>query len=304
MNIFKKMYFKVFNREKYKQLKRAARAEKFFKSVETVNSIDVRIPKLESCSFLHSGNCGDIIYALPAMAALAQACGCGHYSLDLKVNVSCQYSAGIVHPYGNVMLNDVAFDMILPLLEYQKNIDVCDRYRGQNIDFNMDTFRDRLILFDRSDIAHWYALVFPIGIDTSKPWLSVPASPITKDAIVIARSTRYRMPTIDYKFLRRYRNLFFVGLESEFVEMRAAIPRLTFLESKDFLEMASYIAGAKLFIGNQSFPFSLAEALKVPRLLETFYSAPNVVVSGLGGHMFCFQNCFEILAERLISAED
>ncbi len=63
--------------------------------------------------------------------------------------------------------------------------------------------------------------------------------------------------------------------------------------------MASLIAGAKLFIGNQSFPFSVAEGLKANRLLEVSANCPDVSVNGENGHEFYFQEHFESLVKRL-----
>ena len=63
--------------------------------------------------------------------------------------------------------------------------------------------------------------------------------------------------------------------------------------------MASIINGSKLFIGNQTFAFSLAEGLKVNRVLELYYAAPNVIVEGKGGHDFFYQPHFEKAVETL-----
>ena len=97
--------------------------------------------------------------------------------------------------------------------------------------------------------------------------------------------------------LKKYANIYFVGTEDEYKEMKQQINHLQYLPVKNFLELASYIAGAKLFIGNQSFPFSLAEAMKVNRLLEMYYLAPNVNVYGTKGFDFCFQPQFEYLVK-------
>jgi hypothetical protein len=59
------------------------------------------------------------------------------------------------------------------------------------------------------------------------------------------------------------------------------------------------IAGGRFFIGNQSFPFSIAESLKVKRLLEVYYLAPNVTVYGNKGFDFCAQPQFEKLVSDL-----
>ena len=43
------------------------------------------------------------------------------------------------------------------------------------------------------------------------------------------------------------------------------------------LDLAQTIAGCKFFIGNQSFSFAVAEAIKVKRVLEVCYETPNVI---------------------------
>ena len=50
--------------------------------------------------------------------------------------------------------------------------------------------------------------------------------------------------------------------------LKNEIPKLKLYECKDFLEMAQIIKSSKFFIGNQSIAYPMAEALKVPRLLE------------------------------------
>jgi ADP-heptose:LPS heptosyltransferase len=44
--------------------------------------------------------------------------------------------------------------------------------------------------------------------------------------------------------------------------------------------MAECIASCKFFIGNQSSPFAVAEQLKVPRIVEVYPQAPNVIPTG------------------------
>ena len=81
--------------------------------------------------------------------------------------------------------------------------------------------------------------------------------------------------------------------------MSKQISNLKFIEIDNFLQLASIIAGCKFFIGNQSFPFSLAEGLKVKRLLEVCYWCPNVSVDGDNGYDFAFQEQFEFLVDKV-----
>jgi hypothetical protein len=65
--------------------------------------------------------------------------------------------------------------------------------------------------------------------------------------------------------------------------------------------MASIISGSKFFIGNQSFPFSIAEGLKAKRVLEVYYRAPNIIVEGANGFDFCYQPQFEKIVANLFN---
>ena len=104
---------------------------------------------------------------------------------------------------------------------------------------------------------------------------------------------------VDYGFLKKYPDKLFIGIEEEYEDMKQVLPDLQFKPVNDFLEMATIINSCKLFIGNQSFPFSIAEALKVTRLLESYYKVPNVIVDGPGGNDFLYQPQFEYAVKRL-----
>jgi hypothetical protein len=81
--------------------------------------------------------------------------------------------------------------------------------------------------------------------------------------------------------------------------MKKAIPHLKYHSVNDFLEFAQIIAGCKFFIGNQSFPFAVAEALKIKRALEVCFECPNVIPEGKDGYDFCYQPQFEKIVRQL-----
>jgi len=58
------------------------------------------------------------------------------------------------------------------------------------------------------------------------------------------------------------------------------------------------IAGCQFFISNQPYLFSIAEALKVKRLLEVCFQSPNLSVEGIDGFDFCYLPQFENLVEK------
>jgi hypothetical protein len=234
---------------------------------------------------------------LPAILALADQPYDSRIHLYLRTNQQAPLLGTAKHPLGTVTLNEDMVRMIKPLLLSQQKISTCEIYSEQALDYDLDKIREYPFLHDRGNIARWYFLIFPVTYDLSSPWLFVEPSSLTKSSIVIARSSRYQMPYIDYSYLRNYPDVCFVGLAEEYLEMKEQIPALRFLETSNFYELATLISGSRLFIGNQSFPFSIAEALKVNRLLEVCYKIPNVIVSGRNGFDFCFQNQFEYLVK-------
>lgn len=257
----------------------------------TRNFADLKNPPY---TFKHSGNLGDVIYALPTIQHASQ----GQAStLYLHLNQPSVYTFD--HPLGGVMLNEKILEMFVPLFEAQPYISHVKPYAGEEIDADFDLMRKLPIPLDRGDIARWYAYIFNVYPDLAQPCLHVSPDTSYADCMVLARSQRYNNPHIDYSFLKQYKNLVFVGVEQEYALMKAVIPHLAYTPVKDFLALARLIKGAKLFIGNQSFPFAIAEALKVPRLLEAYHACPNVIVHGANGYDFHFQTPFETLVKKL-----
>jgi hypothetical protein len=116
-------------------------------------------------------------------------------------------------------------------------------------------------------------LAFPIPLH--EPWLHVTPDTSFSNAIVVARSSRYRTPEIDYSILKKYPRVVFVGLPDEFEDMHPQVPHMEYKSVANFLELAQVIAGSKLFIGNQSFPFALAEALKAKQDAGSILPVPE-----------------------------
>ena len=70
--------------------------------------------------------------------------------------------------------------------------------------------------------------------------------------------------------------MIFVGLESEydaFVKMFGH--KLSFWKVKNFMELAQVISGGRLFIGNQSFPLSVALGLGQRVIVEALPRSPD-----------------------------
>jgi hypothetical protein len=249
----------------------------------------------------HSGNAGDIIYALPTIKKIHEITGvpihlC--FVLDKPMNVLPVNN----HPLGTVMLNKKMADMLSPLIASQDYIHSCETYADQQIHIDLDYFRAGLVPLDKGNIARWCGYITGVNPDLYKNWLTVEPDTSYADMVLIARSGRYQNITVNYAFLNKYPNLKFIGVEAEYKEMKQSIPNLTWLQVNDFLQLAQMVAGCKFFIGNQSFPFSIAEGLKVPRILELSLDTINVVPEGEHAYDFLFQEHFESLVESLYNA--
>lgn len=293
MNFFKKTLLKLNDPIGYKHFK-------FERILNQVQHPSMVAPGTSDLHFKHSGNVGDIIYALPCIFSLAK-----QRNIHLHLNINQKGSYGKMHhPLGTLMLNEKMVDMLKPLLLTQKNILTCDIFNQQHIDYDLDKIRELPLLLDRGNIARWYFLAFGVNFNLCKSWLKVLPDETVCNTILVSRSHRYHTPGIDYRFLNKYPEVLFVGLPEEYELMKKMVPNIIYRPTNDFLELAQLIAGCKLFIGNQSFPFAVAEALKVKRVLEVYFRTPNVTVYGEDGYDFCFQPQFEKIVALIFAGED
>jgi hypothetical protein len=269
--------------------------QKFIQKLQQLKPIDLNIPPQETYHFKHSGHAGDIIYSLPSLKELSGGKATNFYlSLNRKVNYG-----KLKHPLGNIMLNEKTVEALHPLLQAQDYISNVLVHNGEAIHYDFDYIRDYPFMQNSGSIARWYFYFFAINADLGKAWINVEPDSSWKDYIIISRSFRYRQPLISYGFLKKYTKLLFVGLEDEYADMKKQLPSLEYVKVQNFLQLAQIIKGGKFFIGNQSFPFSLAEAMKVKRVLEVFVPCPNVIPEGANGYDFIYQPQFEKIVERL-----
>jgi hypothetical protein len=292
LNEFQRLKLKWTDYPAYRIYKSKLREAAFHELYNENPPVNIDHPFKAITHFKHSGNAGDIIYSLPAIYALSKK---GKAHLHLQIDQPAEYHDKF-HPLGNVMLHQKMVDLLTPLLLAQPQVEVCDTYKGGQLDYDLDIIRSIYPInhgLDKSSISRWYFHAFNIFSDLSKPWLTVDKIPDYSEHIIIARSHRYHAQNISYKFLEKYSKLLFVGVEEEYQEMKKQLPSIGFIKVKNFLELATVINSGRLFIGNQSFPFSLAEGLKTTRLLEVCYTAPNVIVEGPSGYDFCLQPHFE-----------
>lgn len=240
-------------------------------------------------SFKHSGQSGDIIYSLPAIASFNEKS-----NLYLQLNVKANLYEGAKNPLGNVFLNDNMFNFIAPLIEKQDYIEKIDIYKNQKIDIDLDQFRTVPINPAMGALTKRYFYFVNNFYDLSSPWLKVYESEESlKDKILVCRSERYRNEKLNYSYLQIYKNVVFCGIDDEWADFKRRVPNAERIIAKDAYQLAVYINSCKFFIGNQSFPFSIAEGLKKERLLETCTFAPNVIPMGGKCNEFVNQKSLE-----------
>ena len=255
-----------------------------------------KIDSKSEISFLHYGHLGDIINSLPVIQELSKIKKCNLFiEKDKKIP---EHVVSKDHPSGRVYLVENSINKLIPLLKYQKFLNNVEVYKDQKIDIDLNFFRELPINFN-IDSVRWYSHLTGCFPNLTNNYLEVHNNSKFQNYVVIMRSLRRQNKQLDFSFLSNYKNLVFVGLKDEFDDLKGQINNLEFYDCKDFLELASIIRSSKLFIGNLSFGFAIAEALKVPRLLESAPNFPLVYPNGNYGYDFYFQVHFEQLVEKL-----
>ena len=119
-------------------------------------------------------------------------------------------------------------------------------------------------------------------MDVSKPWITgIPKK--TSADIVVSRTERYP-GKLDWFRLKEYAGrCVFVGLESEWRAFSAAYFNIEFYRARDLLDLAEVIAGAKLYVGNESFGLALAGAMQIPRVAQLSDVSP-IRMPPINGH--------------------
>lgn len=265
--------------------------------------------------FKHSGNIGDLVYSLPSIRAAAE-----FYDIDahLRINVGAPMVLyhGATHPNGGVMVSDSMFNMTIPLIEkaapYIKSV---ARYNPKEVGevVDLDEFRNMPINFAMGNITTWYADVIGVYPDLNTPWLYVDPADVAMVSAklnelqpgfttVAARSSRYRNPHISFSGIDSSKTVV-IGHHTEWnIDMQKDLPNAKFFQVENFYQMACIIAASKLFIGNQSMPFSIAEGLKHTRLLEPCLFAGNVHPVGGKCALAYTQKPFLRFAEKLLQS--
>lgn len=201
-------------------------------------------------TYLHSGDLGDAIYSLPSVRAL----GGGEIYFASR-------------PWTRTRWGPRLLSLIKPLID-ATGYATAHLRDGEWIDHDFTTFRnggyklgDTIIERQRRWIG-----AGDISLD---PWLKAPVAG-EKHGIVINRSSRWHGFHFPWdKILEAFpKQIVFIGLPQEHKAFEREFGAVPFYECDHLLEAAQVIAGASLFIGNQSCALAIANGLGKPVVVE------------------------------------
>lgn len=224
-------------------------------------------------SYRHAGDLGDIIYSLPVVRAF----GGGTFHIE-----AADYTRRKLTPDAWC-----GIDLLLKAQDYI--VDVVPWAKGTFCNYNLNDFRARLFHSIRKGqgkdkhLGYWMCDAHGVpysAMDTA--WLKV--EPVRAARVVIARAGagrsihhvyhNHRFPW--HRVWKRYRKeAVFIGTQDEHQVFCATCGEIPHHPTADLFEAARVIAGADLFIGNQSAPNAIAEGLKKNILLEVWPEGPN-----------------------------
>jgi len=227
-----------------------------FHSFNTVLPPDVERPWV----FNHSGDWGDAIYGLAAIKALGRGV---FYYTDQPLKMPPRQKA-----------NRQTFNNLAPLLRVQDYIWKADVFYEMPIatDYDLNAFRNPY--HPNVNLARQQCDVCRVEFDETAPWLTVDfPMVIPQRPICVSRSARYHDREFPWRTLLEqwHQQMFFVGTYEEWVNLIDHfgfwIPKV---ETGHLLDVARVIAGAKVFVGNQSCPLAIAHGLGKPVVQECF----------------------------------
>ena len=234
--------------------------------------LNVRLMPGQETSFYHSGDLGDIIYALPTIRAL----GGGH----LIIGPTTKYAT-------RQKMTPEIVELVAPLLKLQPYIRSVTFSEKNRVTYDLNRFRDYLLAepemiargVPRRSLAEAHLVTFQLPLEECyRPWLLVDKPVVDPERpVLLHRSARWRNEHFPWRRVMEMHgsHAAFVGLEAEYTDFVATWGYLPYIKTASLLDLARVIAGCELYIGNQSLPYSLAAGLHKTSLLEVWPDGPN-----------------------------
>lgn len=218
----------------------------------------LRLPQTDTLTFAHSGDLGDMIYALPSIKQKGGGI--------LKISESMP---------GREKMTPERIAAIQPLLEKQPYIKGVEKHSGEYVDFDLRPFR--MLHKQNGNLvkshADWIGCPTTVGDEV---WLENIA-PRKVSRYVINRTARYLNELFPWdKIASTKPDACFIGTVEEYDEF-SEVWNTSRVDTLTLLDAASVIAGSYKFIGNQSACFAIAEGMKHPRIQETCPEATDCI---------------------------
>lgn len=220
----------------------------------------LRLPESKQCrmiTFRHSGDVGDIIYGLPTI--IASGGGSLYVSKRMPTWITVD-----------------KFKAFVPLAVAQPYIHDA-RWDNRDADVDLDAWRRNycngltiadMTLRSQGKTTEW----------RNAKWLYLNHRRELFE-VLLHRSPRYHNDNFPWaRVVQKYGpRAAFVGLPEEHDVFCRTYGLVPYVPTPDLLALAEIINGCRLFIGNQSAPFAIAEGLKKPVVLEVCPSTSNCV---------------------------
>lgn len=223
--------------------------------------------------FYHSGDLGDVMYSLPVIKELGGGVlvlSQDYHGMELRdpmVEKKCTQLKKLLTGQSYIVSvehigkkpSDIDYDL--------------NNARQPFIDWGAGKFTEEEIntLRFKSLISHYEDLYELKETNNYQYYFPKTKKIINGKPIILNRTARYNNKTFPWQQLvDDFKDkIIFVGLGDEYTEFCKNFGKIDYHFTKDYYELMEVIAGAKLFIGNQSFPYSIAEAMKQNCVQET-----------------------------------
>lgn len=233
--------------------------------------------------FTHSGDAGDVVYSLAAVKAL------GGGMMFLTPHNKYPYP---LDSRWTRMGGDASWvDNLAPLIEAQDYILKCRYTHGHPASTTHDLNRFRIPWKQRSakdndSILKLHMDAFALPMPT-EPWLTVPDPIVVENRpMVISRTQRYQQDLFPWtRLIEKYhKQMVFVGTRLEYELLCGMAPgfKFDYYQTRDALELARVISGAKLCVMNQSLPLAIAHGLYKKVICECWLKNSNCEIKREG----------------------
>jgi|SaaInl85LU_5_DNA_1037374.scaffolds.fasta_scaffold00247_44 hypothetical protein len=252
--------------------------------------------------FKHSGTVSDLFYSLPSIKT---ACDLNDTQAILHLQVGMdnkeKFTEGYSHRPFMLIKEDV--DSLKNLLKNQYYIDDVKIFDGDTtkINVDLDIFREQPINYKSGSIVRYFSTMMGLSVPFERPCINLKSNERYNRKVVLSRSLSYQNENVDWSVINDFPDVkfVFIGDDLEYQRISEKVNNLIHIKPKDYMDAAQIIKGCSLFIGNQNEYYSIAESLKVRRMLEVCPTSANVIPMGGENYDVHYTKIFKFLLTTL-----